>query len=77
MAGMTPNDGSVFGGGSSNAAFKKQLNKVYTWYTGVEQNGCAQKYVTNHGTAHAHLLEDPKDHNEQNESAGIPSVDFI
>ena len=34
MAGMTPNDGSVFGGGGSNAAFKKQLNKVYSWYTG-------------------------------------------
>ena len=33
MAGMTPNNGSVFGGGSSNAAFKKQLNKVYGWYT--------------------------------------------
>jgi len=34
MAGMTPNDGSVFGGGGSNAAFKKQLNKIYAWYTG-------------------------------------------
>jgi cation/acetate symporter len=36
MAGMTPSggDGSVFGGGSSNAAFKKSLNKIYAWYTG-------------------------------------------
>ncbi|MBJ7380516.1 MAG: cation acetate symporter [Polynucleobacter sp.] len=34
MAGMTPNNGSVFSGGASNAAFKKQLNKVYGWYTG-------------------------------------------
>jgi len=28
MAGMTPSDGSVFGGGGSNAAFKKQLNNI-------------------------------------------------
>jgi cation/acetate symporter len=35
MAGMTPSgDGSVFGGGSSNADFKKGLNKIYGWYTG-------------------------------------------
>jgi len=34
MAGMTPGDGSVFGGGGSNADFKKKLNKVYAWYTG-------------------------------------------
>jgi len=35
MAGMTPGgDGSIFGGGASNAAFKKSLNKVYAWYTG-------------------------------------------
>ncbi len=35
MAGMTPSgDGSVFGGGGSNADFKKGLNKIYTWYTG-------------------------------------------
>lgn len=36
MAGMTPSggDGSVFGGGSSNAAFKKGLNKIYGFYTG-------------------------------------------
>ena len=33
MAGMTPSggDGSVFGGGSSNADFKKGLNKNYGW----------------------------------------------
>ena len=36
MAGMTPDSGgSTFGGsGQTNAAFKKQLNKVYAWYTG-------------------------------------------
>jgi len=35
MAGMTPETGGAFGGtGQSNAAFKKQLNKVYAWYTG-------------------------------------------
>ena len=35
MAEMTPSgDGSIFGGGGSNADFKKGLNKVYTWYTG-------------------------------------------
>jgi len=34
MAGMTPEtEGGMFGA-SSNAAFRKQLNKVYTWYTG-------------------------------------------
>jgi cation/acetate symporter len=34
MAGMTPEGtGGLFSGGS-NAAFKSQLNKVYTWYTG-------------------------------------------
>jgi cation/acetate symporter len=27
-------DTSIFGGGKSNAAFKKTLNKVYGWYTG-------------------------------------------
>ncbi|MBA2722763.1 MAG: cation acetate symporter, partial [Methylibium sp.] len=31
MAGLTPTAGS---GRAANAAFKKQLNKVYTWYTG-------------------------------------------
>jgi cation/acetate symporter len=35
MAGMTPSgDGSIFGGGGSNADFRKGLNKVYTFYTG-------------------------------------------
>ena len=35
MAGMTPSgDGSIFGGGGSNADFKKGLNKIYAWYTG-------------------------------------------
>ena len=34
MAGMTPDSGGTFGGsGQSNAAFKKQLNKVYGFYT--------------------------------------------
>jgi len=34
MAGMTPEtEGGMFGA-SGNAAFRKQLNKVYTWYTG-------------------------------------------
>ena len=33
MAGMTPGDGSVFGGGGSNAEFRKKLNKVYGFYT--------------------------------------------
>ena len=33
MAGMAPDDGGMFSAGS-NAAFKKQLNKVYSWYTG-------------------------------------------
>ena len=31
MAGITPSgDNSMFGGGSSNADFKKGLNKIYT-----------------------------------------------
>ena len=34
MAGMTPNEGGVFASNTTNSAFKKQLNKVYTWYTG-------------------------------------------
>ncbi|MGQ3051505.1 MAG: sodium:solute symporter family protein [Roseateles sp.] len=57
MAGVTPSSG---GGGmfaaSSNAAFKKQLNKVYTWYTGgffafivvlaiLEQMGLPRQYI--------------------------------
>jgi len=33
MAGMTPSDGSVFGGGGSNAEFRRKLNKVYGFYT--------------------------------------------
>jgi cation/acetate symporter len=58
MAGVTPSSGG--GGGmfaaSSNAAFKKQLNKVYTWYTGgffafivalaiLEQMGLSRQYI--------------------------------
>ena len=35
MAGMTPDAGGGFSAsGQSNAAFKKQLNKIYSWYTG-------------------------------------------
>ena len=34
MAGMTPNEGGMFASNTTNAAFKKSLNKVYTWYTG-------------------------------------------
>ena len=34
MAGMTPDEGGVFSSNTTNAAFKKSLNKVYTWYTG-------------------------------------------
>ena len=35
MAGMTPSgDGSMFGGGGTNADFRKALNKVYALYTG-------------------------------------------
>jgi cation/acetate symporter len=34
MAGMTPNEGGVFASNTTNSSFKKQLNKVYTWYTG-------------------------------------------
>jgi cation/acetate symporter len=35
MAGMTPSgNAGMFGGGGSNADFKKALNKVYAWYTG-------------------------------------------
>ncbi|MGQ0711868.1 MAG: sodium:solute symporter family protein [Rhodoferax sp.] len=34
MAGATPDAGGGVFSASSNAAFKKQLNKVYTWYTG-------------------------------------------
>jgi cation/acetate symporter len=34
MAGMTPDEGGMFSSNTTNAAFKKSLNKVYTWYTG-------------------------------------------
>jgi len=34
MAGMTPTAGGGGSGKAANAAFKAQLNKVYTWYTG-------------------------------------------
>ena len=34
MAGMTPENESGMFAASSNAAFRKQLNKVYAWYTG-------------------------------------------
>jgi cation/acetate symporter len=34
MAGMTPTAGGGGSGKAANAAFKTQLNKVYTWYTG-------------------------------------------
>ena len=56
MAGMTPEtEGGMFGA-SSNAAFRKQLNKVYGWYTGgflifvvalaiLEQMGLPRNYI--------------------------------
>ena len=56
MAGMTPEtEGGMFGA-SSNAAFRKQLNKVYSWYTGgflifvvalaiLEQMGLPRNYI--------------------------------
>jgi cation/acetate symporter len=34
MAGMTPTSGGASASSVANAAFKKQLNKVYAWYTG-------------------------------------------
>jgi cation/acetate symporter len=34
MAGMSPSSGGVSVSSAANAAFKKQLNKVYAWYTG-------------------------------------------
>jgi cation/acetate symporter len=34
MAGMSPSSGDGTISSSANAAFKKQLNKVYSWYTG-------------------------------------------
>ncbi len=56
MAGMSPDSGSAFSGGGSNAAFKKQLNKVYAWYVGgfllfvtilaiAEQMGLTRQYI--------------------------------
>ena len=56
MAGMSPDSGSAFSGGGSNAAFKKQLNKVYAWYVGgfvafvvvlgiAEQMGLTRNYI--------------------------------
>ncbi len=56
MAGSTPSSaGGTFSAGS-NVAFKKQLNKVYTWYTGgfivfiialaiLEQMGLPRQYI--------------------------------
>ncbi len=34
MAGMSPSSGGVSASSAANSAFKKQLNKVYSWYTG-------------------------------------------
>ncbi len=34
MAGMSPSNGGVSSGSAANTAFKQQLNKVYSWYTG-------------------------------------------
>jgi cation/acetate symporter len=34
MAGMSPSSGGVSVSSAANAAFRKQLNKVYAWYTG-------------------------------------------
>jgi cation/acetate symporter len=34
MAGMSPTSGGGSASAAANAAFKKQLNKVYAWYTG-------------------------------------------
>jgi cation/acetate symporter len=34
MAGMSPSTGGVSASAAANAAFKKQLNKIYAWYTG-------------------------------------------
>ena len=56
MAGMSPDSGSAFSGGGSNAACKKQLNKVYAWYVGgfvlfvlvlgiAEQMGLTRNYI--------------------------------
>ncbi len=34
MAGMSPSTGGMSASATANAAFRKQLNKVYAWYTG-------------------------------------------
>ena len=34
MAGMSPSTGGMSASAAANAAFRKQLNKVYAWYTG-------------------------------------------
>jgi cation/acetate symporter len=56
MAGATPEIGGGYISTAANAAFKKQLNKVYTWYTGgfiafiivlaiAEQMGLPRQYI--------------------------------
>lgn len=56
MAGSTPSSAGGTFSANSNAAFKKQLNKVYTWYTGgfivfiialaiLEQMGLPRQYI--------------------------------
>ncbi|MBT9457619.1 MAG: cation acetate symporter [Burkholderiaceae bacterium] len=56
MAGATPNSGGGVISTAANSAFKKQLNKVYTWYTGgfiafiivlaiAEQMGLSRQYI--------------------------------
>ncbi|ABM94487.1 VC_2705 family sodium/solute symporter [Methylibium petroleiphilum] len=56
MAGITPNAAAAGSSRAANAAFKSQLNKVYTWYTGgfiafvivlavLEQMGLPRSYI--------------------------------
>ncbi|MDP1791720.1 MAG: VC_2705 family sodium/solute symporter, partial [Methylibium sp.] len=56
MAGITPNATAAGSSRAANAAFKSQLNKVYTWYTGgfiafvivlavLEQMGLPRSYI--------------------------------
>ncbi|MFG6432208.1 sodium:solute symporter family protein [Roseateles sp. LYH14W] len=56
MAGATPESGGSYISTAANAGFKKQLNKVYTWYTGgfivfiialaiAEQMGLSREYI--------------------------------
>eukprot|EP01136_Pigoraptor_vietnamica_P030246 Opistho-1_new@89255 len=56
MAGITPNAPAAGSSRAANAAFKSQLNKVYTWYTGgfiafvivlavLEQMGLPRSYI--------------------------------